>query len=105
LTGEDLYVLLHRLRHVHAYGDSQKYVVPEEALGAFLTHCRSRIGDAYFRTPRNTIKAFLDLLAVLEQNQHAEWRDLVRSVIVTTEANTEDGPEIGDDDELATLRL
>lgn len=105
LTGEDLYVLLHRLRHVQALGDSARYALPDEGLTAFLAHCRARIGDAYFRTPRNTIKAFLDLLAVLEQNPGADWRALVGGVSVGPEADPDAGPEIADDDELATLRL
>lgn len=101
LTGEDLFVLLHRLRNVQALGDSSKYLLPDDGLTAFLEHVRSRIGDAYFRTPRNTIKAFLDLLAVLEQNPETEWTDLVKTVKVGSEANT----EVEDDDELATFRI
>jgi hypothetical protein len=37
-------------------------LVPDEAFAAFMQHCEKKIGEAYFRTPRNTIKAFLDLL-------------------------------------------
>lgn len=105
LTAEDLYVLLLRLRHLSALGDPNAYAVPDEALQAFLAHCRSRVGDATFRTPRNTIKAFLDLLAVLEQNPEAEWTDLIGRVDLSAEANTDEGPDYPDDDELATLRL
>jgi len=77
LTPNELYVLLVKLRHVYAGGKEQNYLVPDEALEAFLSHCSQRVGDAYFRTPRNTIKAFLDLLAVLEQNPTADWRQLI----------------------------
>ncbi len=52
-----------------------------------MEHCRTRIGDAYFRTPRNTIKAFLDLLAVLEQNPHLSWDDLVASSTIATDTD------------------
>ncbi len=58
LTPEDLYVLLRKLVHVYAAGDPDAYLVPDEALHAFMKHCSNRIGDAYFRTPRNTIRAF-----------------------------------------------
>ncbi|MGQ4819019.1 BREX system ATP-binding domain-containing protein, partial [Enterococcus faecium] len=68
LTPEDFYLLLTRLRLVFAGGDANAYLVPDDALTAFMTHCSSRIGDAYFRTPRTTIKEFVNLLAVLEQN-------------------------------------
>ena len=73
LTPEDFYVLLGKLRHVYAAGDPAAYLVPDEALHAFMAHCSTRIGDAYFRTPRTTIKEFVDLLAVLEQNPAAHW--------------------------------
>lgn len=110
LTPEDLVVLLRNLRHVFAAGDQTKYLVPDEALNAFLLHCSDRIGDAYYRTPRNTIKAFLDLLAVLDQNPEIQWQQHLNGVSVPFESNT-DMPEVpiqsdeDDDDGLATFRL
>ena len=101
LTPEDLYVLLGRLRHVFAYGDESRYLVPDEAFHAFMDHCDRKIGDAYFRTPRLTIKAFLDMLAILDQNPEADWSDLVQRVAVAEERD----PDIEDDDELATTRI
>ena len=68
LAQEDFYLLLTRLRHVAAGGNPEAYLVPDQALTAFMAHCSSRIGDDYFRTPRTTIKEFVNLLAVLEQN-------------------------------------
>lgn len=126
LTREELYVLLANLRHVFAGGDPARHGVPDEALPAFMEHCSKRIGDAYFRTPRNTVKAFLDLLAVLEQNEGRSWRDLLGSVQVApdappaggdivddpapapsaTAAREEDGGTAGDgDDDLASFRV
>ncbi|RYG46804.1 ATP-binding protein [bacterium] len=105
LTGEDLYVLLHRLRDVQALGDPKARLVPDEALQAFLAHCRDRVGDAYFRTPRNTIKGFLDFLSILEQNPGTPWESLVERIQVGQESNPDAGPEIAEDDELATLKL
>ncbi|WP_219704148.1 ATP-binding protein [Marinomonas lutimaris] len=82
LTPEELYILLKNLRHVFAEGDTSKYLVPDDALKSFLQHCSQTIGDAYFRTPRNTIKAFLDMLAVLEQNPSMQWSQLVQSIAI-----------------------
>lgn len=82
LTPEELYILLKNLRHVFAEGDMSKYIVPDDALKSFLRHCSQTIGDAYFRTPRNTIKAFLDMLAVLEQNPSMQWSQLVQSIAI-----------------------
>ena len=106
LTQEDFYVLLTKLRHVHASGDPANYLVPDEALHAFMRHCSERVGDAYFRTPRTTIKEFLNLLSVLEQNPGQQWEPLVGAVRVEAEHNPDLAPlEPEEDDELATFRL
>lgn len=97
LTPEDLYILLGKLRHVFAYGDQDRYLVPEEAFKAFMTHCNQKIGESYFRTPRNTIKAFLDLLAILEQNPQAQWQGLVDQAEIAPDAPSAGGDIIDDD--------
>ena len=68
LSKEELYVLLKNLRNVFACGIKEDYLVPDEALVAYMNYCFNKIGDSYFRTPRNTIKGFLDLLSILEQS-------------------------------------
>jgi hypothetical protein len=113
LTKEDLYVLLANIRNVYAFGDAQKHLVPDEALEAFMHHCSTRIGDSYFRTPRNTVTAFVSLLSVLEQNAQANWRDLLGAVNIATERNPDLEEEIeddapvpaGEDDDLASFRI
>ena len=67
LSPEELLILLANIRSVFAMGDTAHHLVPDEALAAFMAHCNQRIGEAYFRTPRNTIKAFVQLLSILEQ--------------------------------------
>ena len=105
LSPEELLILLANIRSVFALGDPARHLVPDEALAAFMAHCNQRIGEAYFRTPRNTIKAFVQLLSILEQNPSAQWSEIIGSVSVD-----EDEPEIeqgggADDDELASLTL
>ena len=110
LSPEELYVLLANIRNVFANGDSSKYLVPDEALTAFLRHCSQNIGEAYFRTPRNTIKAFVDLLSVLEQNPEIKWQSLIANVHVENESDpslvttgaAEPAPA---DDDLVTFKL
>lgn len=87
LHPEELYVLLCNIRNVFAGGDKDKYLLPDEALTAFLQHCSNRIGDAYFRTPRNTIKAFTDLLAILAQNPDLKWQTLIEGINVANESD------------------
>lgn len=97
LTKEDMYVLLGNIRHVYALGDASKYLVPDEALEAFMHHCSTRIGDAYFRTPRNTVTAFVSLLSVLEQNATADWRQLLGALDIKADRNPDVDAEIEDD--------
>jgi len=110
LTPEDLFVLLDRLCVVQSSGDRSAVVVDHPGIKAFMAHCSTRIGDAYFRTPRTTIKAFVDLLAVLEQNPGSRWTDLLESIVVEQDREPDGGDEILDgveegDDELASFRL
>lgn len=110
LTPEELYHLLERLRDVFAGGVQEKWLVPDDALTAFMDHCSNKIGDAYFRTPRNTVKAFVDLLAILDQNPGTRWQELLGEVDISEDRQgsadldiAPDGEE--PDDELATLSL
>ncbi len=112
LTPEELYILLKNIRHVFAYGESSAYLVPDEALKSFLNHCSQTIGEAYFRTPRNTIKAFLDLLAVLDQNPSMKWTDLIAKISIDEERSSdvddilsENNEGLVDSDDLATFKL
>jgi hypothetical protein len=99
---------LGNLRNVFASGDPEKYLVPDDALAAFLEHCSKKIGDAYFRTPRNTIKAFVDMLSVLEQSDNIKWHQLIERIDIQEEINT-DMPEVesetDENDELSTFKL
>ncbi len=106
LTPEELYILLKNLRHVYAEGDDSKYLVPDESLKAFLKHCSKTIGDAYFRTPRNTIKAFLDMLAVIDQNPSIKWDSLINSISIEEEKPSNVELEIEENEEgLADFKL
>lgn len=110
LSPEEMFVLLSKLRNLQACGNTEKHLIPDEALHAFMEHCSKRIGEAYFRTPRNTIKAFLDLLAILEQNEQASWQELLKTVNIAEDhapSNDEekDGGEGSSTDELASFKL
>jgi len=113
LSAEEFFVLLQKLRDVYAFGDPSKYVLPDEALPMFMEHCHKRIGEAYFRTPRTTIKSFINLLAILEQNPGANWKELLGKIEVQKDDGGASGiidkpdglgSETGDD-ELAKFKL
>jgi hypothetical protein len=110
LAPEDFMVLLHKLRNVYASGVPENHLLPDEALHAFMEHCYQKIGDAYFRTPRNTITAFINLLAVLEQNLSTNWQALLGQVDVKHDSGEstaliDDEVELSGDDELASFKL
>ena len=106
LTPEELFILLKNLRHVFASGDESLYLVPDKSLKAFLVHCSQTIGDAYFRTPRNTIKAFLDMLAVIDQNPSISWDSLIKNVDIAEEKPSDVELDIeSENDELADFKL
>ncbi len=111
LTPEDMFVLLGNIRAVM---QDPANALPDEALEAFMSHCSRRIGEAYFRTPRNTVTAFVNMLAVLEQNPGTKWSDLIERIEVQADSgddlsDIEDlpGPLVNytDDDDLATFKL
>lgn len=114
LSREELFILLKNLRHVYATGDESKYTVPDEALIAFMKHCEDKIGESYFRTPRTTIKSFLDLLSMLEQYPSLTWENLIDSVDIvedvedsgiTSELSKLSDADSGNDEAFASFKL
>lgn len=109
LTPEELFILLKNLRNVYAGGDSNQYLVDDSVLKSFLDHCNKTIGSAYFKTPRNTIKAFVDLLSVLEQNPTLDWQNLIENTSIEIDAPSDmkdSSKNLSDsDDELVSFKL
>jgi hypothetical protein len=114
LSPEDLFVLLCNIRHVHAFGDQSKYIVPDEALVAVLKKANETLGADYFKTPRDIVRSFVSLLQVLEQNPDRDWRSLLgegflqsspSSMSVEEEITRGILPPPDADDDLHTLKL
>ena len=105
LTLEDFYLLLGKIRHVYAAGDSTRYLLPDPAIATFMEHCANRIGDSFFRTPRTTITSFINLLAVLEQNPGTDWQSLIGEVAVEADHGGDSDLPVDADDELASFKL
>jgi hypothetical protein len=108
LTPEDLFVLLCNIR---AIMQGEEDALPDVSLEAFMMHCSSRIGEAYFRTPRNTVTAFVNMVAVLQQNPGIEWTDLIEKVQIVEDRGddmTDVDEQVGAtavEDDLASFRL
>ena len=107
LTPEDFYVLLQKIRFVYAFGEADKFLVPDQGIFSFMEHCSKRIGDTYFRTPRTTITAFINMLAVLEQNPGAAWQDLLGGIEVAADTGgvADRQVDADDSDEFASFKM
>ncbi len=105
LSPEDFQILLEKLRYVYAAGDPEKYLLPDEAIPAFMEHCNRRLGDSYFRTPRTTITSFIDLLTILDQNPQVQWTSLIEELAVRPDTGGDADKAIEPDDEFTTFKL
>jgi hypothetical protein len=70
-----------------------------------MKHCSKKLGDSYFRTPRTTITAFINLLAVLDQNPGTQWEDLIGGIEVERDRGGEGERIVPQDDEFASFQL
>lgn len=115
LSKEELFILLKNIRHVFALGKENDYLVPDEAILSYMAYCHNKIGDSYFRTPRTSIKGFVDLLSILEQYKDIQWNDVIDKIDIKkdiepslvcemTNSNREN-PEDNTDDEFASFRI
>ena len=77
LTPEDLYILLHNIRHVHSSGDESQYLVPDEALVAILKKACQTLGAEFYTNPRDIVRPFVGLLNIIEQNRGRSWQDFL----------------------------
>ena len=98
LAQEELFVLLQHIRKVFGSGADQSTLIDDEGIEAFMTHCNKTIGAAYYKTPRETIRSFTQLLFLLEQHPDQHWSDHVKQLKVQAD-HEPDIPEIDDDDD------
>lgn len=106
LTQEDFLVLLRQVRTVFEMGNGSR-VTPDTMLVAFMDHCRRRLGDLYFRTPRTVIVQFLNFLSILEQNPQVEPAQLLNGVQLSTEKIPDTSPfsDASEESELKAFQL
>lgn len=78
LAPEEIFVLLERLRYLHAlfYGYPER--VTGEQLRAFMEETLSRLGATRFTTPREIVRDFVSVLNLIQQNPGVEFDALIR---------------------------
>ncbi len=97
LSPEDLFVLLHNIRHVLALGDPARYLIDEDGMKQFMNHSGSTLGAEFYLTPRGAVKAFVGLLSVMEQNPEARWQSLLSQTVIDRSDDPESGSPVPDD--------
>lgn len=106
LTPEELYVLLTKLRALYPPGPDGSPFIPDQTLVAFMESSSKRLGESYFRTPRTTIRSFLQLLALLEQNPGATWQSVLGTIAIERDAGGDADQAVEPaDEELTSFRL
>jgi len=102
LSFEEVYVLLQRLRHLHAVYHRYAERVSDAELKGFMEETLNRLGADRFTTPREIIRDFVAVLNLIQQNPEVSFDSLVHGAdyrptavgadtdIVTTEES--DGP-------------
>lgn len=116
LTPEDCFVLLTNIRRVFTRGEDEEALLPNAGIERYLASCHERMGAAYFQTPRETIKDFVGLLNVLEQNPGVDWEAMIgeiKTVAVGEDLgepidDADDGsplPRPSSDDDLVSFKL
>lgn len=101
LTPEELYLLLSNIRNVFAAGEQSTHLITDEGLKAFMDHCQKTIGSAYFKTPRETIRGFVDLLSMLDQYPDKSWTDFIDQIQI----DADPGDDTADSDDLKSFTL
>ena len=98
LSPEDLFVLLHNIRVVFALGDSARFLVDDNGIKQFMSHCASTLGAEFYLTPRDAVKGFAQLLAIIEQNPGSTWQTVLNEMQIDRTVDPESGPPDADDE-------
>ena len=69
-----------------------------------MAHCQNNIGAAYFKTPRETVRGFVNLLSMLEQYPDKKWQDFINHISIEEE-NGKPGDVNDQSNELTSFTL
>jgi hypothetical protein len=77
LSFEEIFVLLQRLRHLHAMFHGYSEHVTDEQLKSFMEETLNRLGARRFSTPREIIRDFIAVLNLIQQNSGVGFDTLI----------------------------
>ncbi len=79
LTQEEMYVLIEKLRNIHAQLYNYTSTIGHEELVYFLTVEYNRVGADTHITPREIIRDFIELINILHQNPDKSMAEILGS--------------------------
>ena len=79
LTQEEMYVLVEKLRDIHAGLYNYESTLKHEDLLYFLTVEYNRVGAETHITPREIIRDFIELAGIIHQNPHKSVEEILGS--------------------------
>lgn len=85
LSPEDLLVLLGNLVNVEALDNKDDWLMNNEQMEAFLEKQFNTLGADYFRTPREILRSFIELLRLLRSNPDMSPEEAIGKVEVKIE--------------------
>lgn len=103
LTPEELFLLLGNIRSVFASSATSCNLIDDDGLKAFMEHCNKAVGAAYFKTPRETVRAFVNLQSMLEQYPEKTWEEFIGDIAISEDVDESKGG--ADEDSLENFKL
>jgi hypothetical protein len=79
LTPEEIFVLLQRIREIHALHYLYTSTVTDKQIEFFLNEIRKRLGTEQLLTPREIVRDFIAVLNIIQQNPGISFDSIVAS--------------------------
>jgi len=79
LTAEETFVLLQRIRELHAMFHRSDVGVSDQEIEYFIRELHQRLGADQLLTPRGIVRDFLSILNIMVQNPGVEFMDVLGS--------------------------
>lgn len=103
LSFEEIFVLLQRLRQLHAQYNAYPEKVTDEQLKGIMEETLSRLGADRFATPREIIRDFVSVLNLLQQDSSLSFDTIIHGSMYSPTASepSSDGDQPVDEDAAA----
>jgi hypothetical protein len=98
LSFEEVFVLLQRLRHLHAMYHGYPERVTDQELKEFMEETLNRLGADRFATPREIIRDLISVLNLVQQNPELSFDKLVHGAEFKPSARAPDREMVDSED-------